>query len=80
MADLLLAFLAVGAVTLTSLLYRIRTVRVQHKKGMVDGQLLVGILCSVSGGRSKVTAVSFLGRDAARLPPIDSHFDMCSWS
>jgi hypothetical protein len=37
-----LAYLAIGAVPLTSLLYHIGTVRVQLKKGMVDGRLLVG--------------------------------------
>jgi hypothetical protein len=61
MADLSLAFLAVGAITLTSLLYCIGTVRVQPKQGKVDGRLLVALLCSVSGGGSKVTAVSFFG-------------------
>jgi hypothetical protein len=42
MADLSLAFLAVGVITLTSLLYRIGTARVQPKNGKVDSQLLVG--------------------------------------
>jgi uncharacterized membrane protein YedE/YeeE len=37
-----LAYLAVGTVPLTSLLYHIGTVRVQLKKGKVDGRLLVG--------------------------------------
>jgi uncharacterized membrane protein YedE/YeeE len=37
-----LAYLAVGAVPLTSLLYHIGTVHVQLKKGKVDGRLLVG--------------------------------------
>ncbi|KAN0139535.1 hypothetical protein V8E53_002651 [Lactarius tabidus] len=37
-----LAYLAIGAIPLTSLLYRMGTVRVQPKKGKVDGRLLVG--------------------------------------
>jgi hypothetical protein len=40
--DPLLAHLAIGAIPLTSLLYRMGTVRVQPKKGKVNGQLLVG--------------------------------------
>ncbi|KAN0139545.1 hypothetical protein V8E53_002661 [Lactarius tabidus] len=37
-----LAYLAIGAIPLTSLLYRMGSVRVQPKKGKVDGRLLVG--------------------------------------
>ena len=77
-----LAYLAVGAVPLTSLLYRIGTYRMP-KKGKVDGRLLVGAaLFGVGWGIEGICRkyFFFLGRCAARSPLIDSHFDVCSCS
>ena len=63
-----LAYLAVGAIPLTSLLYRIGEVRVP-KKGKVDGRLLAGAaLFGVGWGIEGICRKLLLGRHAARSP------------
>ena len=80
-----LVYLAVGAIPLTSLLYHTLYYRTGvapvPKKGRVDGRLLAGAaLFGVGWGIEGICRKLLLGRHAARLPLIDNHFDVCSWS
>lgn len=79
--DSSLAYLAVGAIPFTTLLYRFGAVRVP-KKGKVDGRLLAGAaLFGIGWGIEGICRKLLLRTTCCyRSPLMISHFDVCSWS